>query len=59
MVDSMPDARNRQKQKQIKKNMSFKLSDIMRLLIKQCGKCNDREMLRVLWEYSEGTLHGV
>lgn len=47
------------KNKLKKKNMSFKLSDIMRLLIKQCGKCNDREMLRVLWEYSEGTLHGV
>ena len=57
----MPVARNRQKQKPIKKkkNMSFKLSDIMRLIIKQCGKCNGREMLRVLWEYSEGTLRGV
>ena len=61
MVGSMPDVRNRQKQRQIKKktNMSFKPSNIMRLVIKLCGKCSDREMLRVLWEHSEGTLHGV
>lgn len=55
MVGSMPDVRNRQKQRQIKKkkqkNTSFKPSNIMRLVIKLCGKCSDREMLRVLWAH--------